>query len=101
MPPQCMETSDCARIGLPENGACVQVGGINQCVLTCTPETEETDCPGESRCIGVDDAAGRYCKIVECVDSTDCAGFGGHCVDGSCRCTGAAGECSPGDVCAK
>lgn len=100
-PAQCTTSSDCTARGLPESSQCVQVEGINQCVLPCTPATENTDCPGDSKCIGVDDTMAHYCKVVECVDDADCSGFGSHCIDSSCRCTGAEGECSPGDVCAK
>jgi hypothetical protein len=100
-PAQCTMPSDCVALGLPERSRCVSVEGVNQCVLPCTPATEEADCPGDSKCIGADDAAAHYCRVAECTDDEDCAGFGNHCVNSSCRCTGVDGECSGGDVCAK
>ncbi|WP_437820182.1 hypothetical protein [Sorangium sp. So ce1078] len=91
--PQCASHDDCTNGGLNPKKQCVPSGGASQCVTPCTLDAE---CSGRARCVGVDDAGNKFCRIESepfvCTSTEECGGSG-KCVEGACVCEGD-GDCT-------
>ena len=99
--PQCSVKADCTFGGQLPQYDCTTIKGFHACVEPCKLDT---DCGAPSKCIGVDDAMNKYCKVDMppslCMGPADCAGIG-QCVMGDCVCSGAADCTDPNaNVCA-